>query len=99
MVGMLRAFSTSFCGVALDGGEHAAHHAARAQVAHQGARVEIADDGHAGAARKRSAAASMRQLLAMGENSRTTRPSMYGPRGFVVVRSWCRSCRFGDWSG
>ena len=69
-----------------DGGEHAAHDAAGAQVADQRARVEIADDGDAGVGRgRRRPRRRERQLLAMGENSRTTRPSMYGPRGFVVV--------------
>ena len=49
MVGIWRAFSTSFCAVGFERGEHAAHDAAGAQVADQGAGVEIADDGDAGA--------------------------------------------------
>ncbi len=48
-MGIRRAFSTSFCPSGSSGGEHAAHDAAGAQVADEGARVEIADDGDAGA--------------------------------------------------
>ena len=42
-MGMARALSTSFAGDLSGGGEHAAHHAARAQMAHEGARIEIGD--------------------------------------------------------
>ena len=52
MVGMLRAFSTRACGVGFNGGEHAAHHAARAQMAHQRARIETGNHRNAGAAEK-----------------------------------------------
>ncbi len=31
--------------IAAGGGEHAAHHAARPKMPHQGARVDVADDG------------------------------------------------------
>ena len=48
MVGMLRAFSTSFCGVFFDGGEDAAHDAAGAEMADEGAGIEIGNDGDAG---------------------------------------------------
>ena len=77
MVGMARAFSTSCCGVGFDGREHAAHHAAGAQMADQRARVEIGDHRDAARCQKlRWPPSSERQLLAMAENSRTTRPSM-----------------------
>ena len=52
MVGISRAFSTSFCRVGFERGEHAAHDAAGAQMAHQGAGVESADHGYAGAGEK-----------------------------------------------
>ncbi len=47
MVGMARAFSTSAAAIAFHRGKHAAHDAARAQMAHQGARVQAGDHGDA----------------------------------------------------
>ena len=86
MVGMARAFSTSLPASRSIDGEHAAHDAAGAQVADQGAGVEVVDDGDAGAAEEvRRLRRRERQLLAMAENSRTTRPSMYGRGGFVIL--------------
>ena len=48
MVGMERAFSTSLPQSLLDRREHSAHHAARAQMADQGARVQVGDHRDAG---------------------------------------------------
>ena len=77
MVGIAARLLDQLRRIRFDRGEHAAHHAARAQVAHQRARVEVGDDGNPGAGREmRSASASERQLLAMAENSRTTSPSI-----------------------
>ena len=88
------------CAIAAAGRKHAAHHAARAQMAHQRAGVDFGDHGNAVARRETArAVSSERQLLASGENSRTTRPSMYGRADFVDRRRWRRSCRFADWSG
>ena len=59
------------------GREDAAHDAAGAQMADQGAGVDVGDDRDVGCRPgNRSAFCSLRQLLAMGENSRTTSPSM-----------------------
>ena len=54
-------------------------------MADQGARIDIGDTGMPYSARNCSARSSERQLLAMGENSRTTRPSMNGCARFVIV--------------
>ena len=45
-------FFDQLCGVFFDGGEHAAHHAAAAQMADERAGIEIGDDGNAGLRKK-----------------------------------------------
>ena len=80
-------------------GEDAAHHAASPQMADQRARVDVADDRECRPSRgSRRPSASERQLLASGENSRTTRPSMNGLRSLVVrlVRAVVADLRIGE---
>ena len=63
------------------GGDDAAHHAARAQLPRQRARVDVGDRDDAGWRRdSRAASPSARQLLAIGDSSRMMKPATCGAR-------------------
>ena len=85
MVGICRAFSTSFWRLRFHGGKHAAHHAAVAQMAHQRARIDIGDYRDAVlAARNSRASSSERQLLVMRGKLAHHQTLDVRARGFVV---------------
>ena len=73
-------------GIVLAGGNNAAHCAAFAQKTDELTRIDFRNDRNAVSARKCSARCSERQLLATGEISRTTRPSIEWLGRFAIGR-------------
>ena len=76
--GSARAFSTSSASSRRSEERTAAHHSASPQLPDQRCAYRYRYDGILVFRESRLPPASERQLLATGENSRTTRPSMYG---------------------
>ncbi len=96
-MGMLARLFDQLLPVGFDGGEHAAHDAAGAQVADQGARIEIADDGDAGAGEEGIGCGIGAPVAGDGGELADHETFDVRTLGFVVAWCWCRSCRFGGW--
>ncbi len=80
-----------------DGGKHAAHHAAAAEVADERAGVEIGNNGDAGFGKK--VAGLFVGTPVAGDCGELADHEAFdvGLGGFVIRSDWCRSCRFAGW--
>ena len=79
--GIARAWSTRSSGFGVAGADDAAHHARRPQQPRQRARVDVGDGDDVAAPRgSRASVPSARQLLAIGDSLRMTKPATCRPR-------------------